>query len=75
MKFFFQICHPFLVTTFYVDVAFIIVTVDFYKMEPFRFDITYKLIFLFAVIERKKERKKVLPFVEFFNCHFRVLMF
>jgi hypothetical protein len=56
---------------FYVDVAFIIVILDFYKIEPTCFDVTCQLIVLFAI----KERKQILPFLAFFNRRFRTLLF
>jgi hypothetical protein len=48
-----------------VDVAFI--TVDFYKMETIRYNITFQLISLFAM-------KEILPFLASFNRHFRALL-
>jgi hypothetical protein len=51
----------------YNDVPFIVVIVDFYKMETVRSRITCKFISLFAMNERKKERKPILLLFEYFS--------
>jgi hypothetical protein len=69
-----QISHRFRATTFYVEVAFIIVIADL-KIETIRFNIVSQQGSLFEIKEKQKEGKKIMPFVAFFNRHFRVLLF
>jgi hypothetical protein len=56
---------------FYIDVAFIIVITNFYKMDRIRLILTCQLIYL----QLKKVGKKASSvFVEFFSHHFRVFL-
>jgi hypothetical protein len=49
--------------------CYVIVIVDFYKMETITFNTICQLASLFTI------KKYILPFVAFFNCHFRELLY
>jgi hypothetical protein len=58
---------------FYADVAFIIVIVDFHKMETARFNITCQLISLFTITEKSKFcplYHSLIVTLEYFFCAF-----
>lgn len=59
----------------YIDAAFIIVIVSFYKMETVYFNIMCHLINLFAMKGRKKASKQLLSVIAFLSLNFRVLLF
>jgi hypothetical protein len=69
--FFFRFATVSKLQRFDIDVAFIIVVIDFYKMEAIRFNTTCQLSSLFAM----EKRKRILLFVAFFNRQFRLLLF
>jgi hypothetical protein len=67
--YFLQNRHRLRVATVYVGVVFIIVIVNFYKMETIRFNIICQMSFVFAI----EHNHFPLPII--FNDHFGVLTF